>query len=256
MERYIRSFANLSLAKCYLFITEPWRVPLFFQRPAMLSDKDAILSLFPNLSPEAVESCLLEFLRDERFFSEMNKLYLEKRFRRVNSGGMLVFLYLAVRFAKPQIVLETGVFDGLSSAVILEALRGNGSGELISIDLPAIRSIDGSTHMMPESSLPPDCQPGWTIPDYLRDRHRLILGDSKEIMPPLLQEYEKIDIFFHDSLHTFEHQHFEYITAWPKLSEGGLLISDDIAWSAAFHKFSRQIGKPYVCIGSVGAVRK
>ena len=39
---------------------------------------------------------------------------------------------------------------------------------------------------------------------------------------------EKIDIFFHDSLHTYDHMMFEYLTSWDYLKEGGVLFSDDI----------------------------
>jgi len=107
---------------------------------------------------------------------------------------------MAVRFARPRMVLETGVFDGRSSAVILQALHDNDNGTLVSIDLPATDTIDGSTHRMQDTSLPPGCQPGWAIPDYLRGRHRLELGDSKELLPALFEEYADVDIFLHDSL--------------------------------------------------------
>ena len=255
MRRYIRLLANLSLAKLYNLISEPSKILIQFKRPQSQSNSDAILSLFPGLSPVAVESCLLEFLRNNHFFSELNNIFLEKRHRRTSCGGW-EFLYMAVRFAKPQTVFETGVFDGQSSAVILQALSDNGSGMLISIDLPAAETIKMSTHRMQDTNLPPNCQPGWTIPDYLRERHRLVLGDSKKVLPSLFEEYSHIDIFFHDSLHTFEHQYFEYTIAWPKLSKGGLLLSDDIFWSAAFHKFCKQVRRPYICIGEFGAVKK
>ena len=44
-------------------------------------------------------------------------------------------LYLLVRAAQPQRVIETGVLYGASSAAILAALKHNGQGELYSIDL-------------------------------------------------------------------------------------------------------------------------
>ena len=256
MGRYLRALANLSPAKLGSAIAAPWRIPILLTGPSAQSNSGAILSLFPDLSPTAVEACLLEFLRNNRFFSELNSAYVERRHRRATCGGWNEFLYMAVRFARPQTVVETGVFDGCSSAVILQALSDNGSGRLISIDLPATDTIEMSTHRMRETTLPPGCQPGWVIPDYLREQHRLVFGDSREVLPSLLDECPQIDIFFHDSLHTFEHQYFEYSTAWPALSEEGLLLSDDIHWSAAFHKFCRQVGKRYVRLNGFGAVRK
>ncbi len=145
-----------------------------------------------------------------------------------------------MRFGRPEIVFETGVFDGQSS--VLQALEDNGAGRLVSVDLPATSTVDGSTQCMRESSLPAGCDPGWAIADRLRGRQRLILGDSKEWLPRLFTEHPTVDIFIHDSLHTFEHMYFEYSLAWRHLPPGGLLLSDDIFWSAAFHRFCREQG--------------
>lgn len=165
---------------------------------------------------------------------------------------------MVVRVARPGVIVETGVFDGESSAVILQALSDAGRGQLVSIDLPAGDPIPGSTDRMRETRLPPGMAPGWLIPHSLRSRHRLELGDSRELLPKILSGYPGIDMFFHDSLHTLDHQLFEYRTAWPRLVPGGLLLSDDILWNAAFHRFCRAQRRRYVRVagGTFGAVRK
>lgn len=260
MGRCMQKFAklsNLSVAGLWRLVSKPWKIPLLLTAPPVLSKTDAILSLFPDLTPALVETCRLELLRNNKFFADMDKDMVEKRHRRTDwRREKYEFLYMAVRFAKPQIVFETGVFDGQSSAVILQALDDIGDGMLVSVDLPANEAIQESTHLMRETLLPPNCQPGWVVPDYLRERYHLVLGDSKELLPQLFKEYSKIDIFFHDSLHTFEHQYFEYTIAWPHLSERGLLVSDDILWSPAFHRFCKEKRKAYVRVGSCGALRK
>lgn len=131
-------------------------------------------------------------------------------------------------------------------------------GELISIDLPTVEAIEGSTHRMPEVCLPPGFAPGWVIPDRLRGRHRLELGDSMQLLPAVSNRHPTIDIFFHDSLHTFQHQHYEYSVAWPHLAQGRILLRDDILWSAAFHRLCREQRGPYVRVsgGGFGAVMK
>jgi len=181
---------------------------------------------------------------------------VEKRHRRIVFRGWYEFLYMAVRFSKAQIVFETGVFDGHTSAVIIQALNDNGDGTLISVDLPAYEVIEGSTNRMAETTLPSKCEPGWIVPDYLKERYRLIVGDSKYLLPKLFEQYTKIDIFLHDSMHTFQHQYFEYTIAWPHLRAGGLLLSDDIFWSPAFHRFCKEKHRRYVHLGGFGAIRK
>jgi hypothetical protein len=122
-----------------------------------------------------------------------------------------------IRIMRRQVVFETGVFDGRSSAAILSAMSRNATGELVSIDLPARGEIPDATDKMcggAQTSLPKGCDPGWLVPDHLGGRYRLHLGDSKELLPSLLSQCGKIDILLHDSLHSYVHQSFEYRTAW------------------------------------------
>src|SRR6185503_16129417 len=77
-------------------------------------------------------------------------------------------LYALVRAAKPRLVVETGVASGLSSAHILRALDRNGIGTLHSIDLPNVQA---------GSILPEGRTSGWIVPESLRARWKLQLGD-------------------------------------------------------------------------------
>ena len=244
------------MAKVWDVVSNPWKIPVILKTPPALSDGQAIEALFPQLTSASIDSCRLELLSNDRFFTELNHAMIEKRHRRIIHRAWYDFLYMAVRFTNAEIVFETGVFDGESSAAILQALHDNGKGLLVSIDLPATEAIPWSTQCMRETVLPPNCQPGWVIPTYLRDRHRLVLGDSTEELPRLLNQYPTIDLFLHDSLHTLAHQYFEYTTAWPHLPEGGLLLSDDIFWNAAWHRFCRAKRRTYVHLGTCGAVKK
>jgi predicted O-methyltransferase YrrM len=248
--------AGSRLGRLWRWGRSPLGIAAILQAPEDVSKTDAALKLFPEVTPERVEACRLNLLNNERFFEELNRRYVCKRHRRTNCDGWQELLYILVRLAKPAVVLETGVFDGLSSAVIMQALEDNGAGYLVSIDLPARTAIGGSTDRMIETTLPAGMSPGWVVPDYLRDRFRLIEGDSKEWLPKLLDEYPHPDIFFHDSLHTFEHQYFEYTTAWPHIVPGGLLLSDDIFFNSAFHQFCKQQARKYVHLEGFGAVRK
>jgi len=69
----------------------------------------------------------------------------------------------------------------------------------------------------------------------------IIFGDSKVILPELLAKLGSIDVFFHDSLHTYEHMMFEFKTALPKIDKGGYLISDDIHLNNSFIDFCKAV---------------
>jgi predicted O-methyltransferase YrrM len=143
----------------------------------------------------------------------------------------------------PKIVVETGVASGVSSFLILNAIKLNKIGTLYSIDLPD-RNIIGNKEV------------GFVVPKELRNNWKLILGDSKIELPKLLKELKQIDIFFHDSLHTYDHMMFEFKTAWPHIKEKGILISDDIYWNNAFFDFAEKIKQKYIKFNGIGIIIK
>jgi hypothetical protein len=136
-----------------------------------------------------------------------------------------VTMYVLVRLYKPRVMVETGVFYGAMSAMILEAMAVNGTGKLYSIDLP-----------FPDDGLPLD-QRGGLVPEERRGNWEFILGDSREKLPPLLKRLQSIDAFNHDSLHTTSHMRWEYETAWPYLKPEGILSSHDVLTTPAWGKF-------------------
>ena len=145
----------------------------------------------------------------------------------------VLFCYAALRFAKPEIVVETGCYTGWTSALILFALHQNNKGHLFTIDIPAQA---GELSMI--QSLPEGCSPGFLVPDELRGRWTLTLGDSRDHLIPLLKKHAQVGVFFHDSDHTYEHMMWEFTSVWSHLEPGGLLISDDISQHTAFWDFA------------------
>jgi predicted O-methyltransferase YrrM len=254
----IRSLFEASPASVLKILTEPWRVRVRLTAPPVVDAARGVARLFPDINAGTINSLRLDLLRNHTLFREIDTALIEKRGRRVVCDEWKEMLHLLVRLRSPDIMVETGVFDGESSSIILQAMSDAGRGRLISIDLPAVETIVGSTHLMKETSLPPGLQPGWLVPPRLAPRHVLHLGDSRTLLPRILKEQPRIDIFFHDSLHTYEHQSFEYRVAWERLSEGGLPVSDDIGWNAAFHDFCRSVRRPYVrtALGRLGIARR
>jgi Methyltransferase domain len=164
-----------------------------------------------------------------------------------------VYLYSILRQVKPRLAVETGVCNGFSTAFALQALHRNGEGELHSIDLP--REI-GKDYEPDEfftgegrAGVPPGKEPGWLIPDRLREHWTLILGKSQDELPGLLGRLGTVEFFMHDSEHSFDCMSFEYNEAWPALAEGGVLISDDVNSTEAFPRFSREQHREPVKIG-------
>lgn len=157
----------------------------------------------------------------------------------------VVMLYAAVRILQPEVVVETGVASGRSSSAILQGLSENEKGVLYSIDLPQeYKTSQPDTYITHEGNfefkgfIPNGEQPGWLIPDTLRPRWELILGDSNVELPKLLARLSKVDMFYHDGDHTFETMSFEFKNTWQKISEGGILFSDDIDWNTAWKEFT------------------
>src|SRR5262249_54929544 len=86
--------------------------------------------------------------------------------------------------------------------------------------------------------------PGWMVPKRLQPRWSLHLGAVETLLPNLLQQLGPIDLFVHDSLHTYEHMRFEFELAYPHLKPGGLLLADDALWNPAFLDFARNVKAP------------
>jgi len=108
-------------------------------------------------------------------------------------------------------------------------------------------------------TLPSDLKPGFLVPHELRTRWTLILGDARVKLIPLLEKWHKIDVFFHDSDHTYLHMMWGYTSAWPYLLESGLLISDDVGQNTAFYDFADAMQRPIVVHASnpnVGAITR
>ena len=153
-------------------------------------------------------------------------------------------LYIMTRILKPEIVIETGVFEGHCSLAFLIALKESNKGYLYSIDLPS-----------PE--LPLGKEPGWIVPEHLRKRWDLRLGKSSDLLPGLLKEVTEVDIFLHDSEHSYENMHWEYKTAWEYIRKGGLLLSHDISQNSAFRDFAKYVSEDYhYMLRNLGGIKR
>lgn len=171
--------------------------------------------------------------------------------------------YAVTRKLQPFTVVETGVCNGLSTLSILLALHKNDSGKLYSVDYPyrADESLEEFREDTFEkyggATIPSDKEPGWIIPDRLRKRWDLTKGKSQRELPGLMAELEEVDLFIHDSEHSYPCMMFEYELAYEWLESGGVILSDDINWNEAFSVFV-QVRRPEwgKLSNDVGYIRK
>lgn len=139
----------------------------------------------------------------------------------------LEFLRRLIEDFNGAIVVETGIAHGHSTRIILEAQA-------------SLRSQDAEvrTHL---HSLDVDRRTQW--PDLATNPHWTFhLVDASRDIDDILAEIGEMDVFIHDSDHSYRHQIKEYEAAWLHLKPGGFLVSDDVSWSNAFIDFCQRIG--------------
>ena len=198
----------------------------------------------------------LELLADRRFYRHLKDVINAAADTCQDSrlGGWIDYLsgamiYVIVRHAKPEIMVETGVGPGGTTAFILLAMHKNQRGKLYSIDLPGNDALVYPT-LGKEFNIhiPDGSGPGWLVPSWLRDRWELTLGDSREQLPEVLKRLGRTDMFLHDSLHTDEHITMEFETVLPYMKPNQIVLCDDVKdyWSLAFLKICEQRSIPHV----------
>lgn len=134
--------------------------------------------------------------------------------------------YCLVRKFAPAVIVETGTSMGWSSFMILSAIKNNKKGHLYSFDLDSSENVKKGGGV------------GYLVTEDLKENWTLKIEDTKKGLEPILKELKSIDMFIHDSEHTYETMMFEYNLAWGYLKKGGVLCSDDINHSKAFEEFT------------------
>lgn len=137
-------------------------------------------------------------------------------------------IWCAVLHRQPDVVIETGVAHGISSRIALEALCRNERGRLWSVDLP--HPLNHKLHGQTGVAVTGTCRLRWT---YLE-------GESRRLLPPLVVQVGKAELFIHDSLHTAKNTLFEMEQAASVMPLGGLMLVDDIRGHDGFATFARR----------------
>jgi predicted O-methyltransferase YrrM len=150
--------------------------------------------------------------------------------------GLARLCYAICRAIKPTYVVETGVAYGVTTSFLLRALAENGQGALHSIDRPPFDDVAAS-------------RVGALVPNALRERWTLHRAASRRILPQLLPALGQIQLFLHDSRHTYRNILWELETATPFLASNGVAVADDIERNVAFATWARRHPDAYAAVG-------
>jgi predicted O-methyltransferase YrrM len=129
-------------------------------------------------------------------------------------------VYALTRWLRPGVVIESGGFIGMSSAFILKAFADE------KLATAKLYSIEWNE----------DCDQGALIPDELRSQFVPLRGKVEDFLKRD-QLPRSVDMFLHDSSHSYRHMLWEFQKFWPRLRDGGLLVSHDVQMNAAFPEF-------------------
>lgn len=137
------------------------------------------------------------------------------------------YLYAYVMQKKPKVVVETGVANGFSTKILMKALEQTG-GVLHSFDvLNECRSAYKG-------------QGNWNF--YLVPKR-----NQKAFFRNLTTGWD-VDLWFHDGDHSFIWQQFEYNLARLRLTNDGVIISDDVDSSEAWIEFCGRSKMENLCV--------
>ena len=130
--------------------------------------------------------------------------------------------YALVRAKQPDCIIETGTHLGLGSCAIAAALLRNGHGRLTTIDI--------------------DPEAGYLIGGPWAEVIDRRTGDSTEV----LAGAEGVDMFLHDSLHTYDYETRELAAVESRLRDDAIILSDNAHDSSALSDWAERTGRQYL----------
>jgi len=144
----------------------------------------------------------------------------------LGGGAGVPLLYALIRKFKPDVVVETGVASGFSSATILSAMAKNGTGHLYSSDFPYFRLPD------------PEKYVGVVVEESLKTRWSLYMKGDDDNLPKIVSSLKtKIGLFHYDSDKSYNGRDFAMKTVEPHLAADAIIIMDDIQDNSYFHDY-------------------
>ena len=139
-------------------------------------------------------------------------------------------IYDHVRETKPQLILELGTANGVSAAYMAAALRANGSGRIVTVDIDRMNYDPGPRKVFEglgfddivEFVRVPDSSYDWMLRQQVADR-----SDDAGNCTPLY------DFIFIDGAHDFTIDGLAAVLATKLLKPEGWILFDDLDWTYA-----------------------
>jgi predicted O-methyltransferase YrrM len=174
----------------------------------------------------AVRAWVAELRDDDEFDRLLTSRLATNPTRRVCAArpqlGRRLGWYALVRALEPDNVVETGTHLGLGSCVLAAALLRNGHGRLTTVDIDA-----DSGHLIAGP---------WAS---VIDRR---IGSSLDVLAGM----HEVDMFLHDSLHTYEYEASELAAVEPGLRADAVVLSDNAHDSSALSDWAERTGHRYL----------
>jgi Methyltransferase domain len=136
--------------------------------------------------------------------------------------GRRVGWYAITRALQPEHVVETGTDKGLGTCVFAAALLRNGHGRVTTVDVN------------PDS--------GYLITGRYAGVVDRVIGDSIEV---LRSGVTPVDLFMHDSWHTYEHESGELAAVASRLSADAMVLSDNAHESDALLRWAERSARRF-----------
>lgn len=173
---------------------------------------------------------LIRELQGDDDLRELLAAQLRRRWDRKSRAhyGRRLGWYAIARVIRPELVVETGIHDGLGSVLLLRALERNAAeghpGRLLSVDV--------------------DPSAGWLVDERLREHWEPIYESTFTALPKAL-EGQEVGMIVHDSDHTYECELFEFQAAVDHAAGRLALVSDNSHATSALRDVCARLGIEY-----------
>lgn len=200
--------------------------------PATHASLSGLVAACMDVDQEQVDELFRELFDDDQFWLAVQECGVACSLA-VTSGqvplpqriGRRVAWYAIARILNPQLVVETGTDRGLGTAILARAVERNGSGRVVTVDIESFER-------------------GALVPESLRHVVKFETDHSHTVIPSL----PMIDMFIHDSDHSYEFEHREFELALANLSPDGILLTDNAEMTDALVDISRSNNRRFLSV--------